>query len=236
MAGQHLRQRALAGAVRTHDGVHLAGVDREIDALEDLLVAGARVKVSDFQHRRCSLPVQCRRRRHPTLPSRLIAEQLLRFDRELHRQLLEHFLAEAVDDHRDGVLGVEAALLAGRRSGPRRSSRSRPRARLDAVRVLNVDVREGVRPAAVPDQHRVALGVVPRALGLGQHLHLARGSCCCPRPARDALRHDGAPGVLPHVDHLGAGVGLLPAVHHRHRVELADRVVALEDDARDTSR
>ncbi len=34
------------------------------------------------------------------------------------------------------------------------------------------------------------------------------------------------------VDHLGAGIGLLPAVHHRHRVELADRVVALEDDAR----
>ena len=37
---------------------------------------------------------------------------------------------------------------------------------------------------------------------------------------------------LPDVDHLGAGVGLLAVGGERHRVELADRVVALEDDAR----
>ena len=40
------------------------------------------------------------------------AEQLLRLDRELHRQLLEDFLAEAVDDHVHRVLGRDAALLA----------------------------------------------------------------------------------------------------------------------------
>src|SRR5688500_13989576 len=37
-------------------------------------------------------------------------EQPGSFDRELHRQLLENFLAEAVDDHRHGVLGGQAAL------------------------------------------------------------------------------------------------------------------------------
>src|SRR2546430_12030828 len=39
------------------------------------------------------------------------AEQPLRLDRELHGQLFENFLAEAVHDHRDGVFRREAALL-----------------------------------------------------------------------------------------------------------------------------
>src|SRR5262249_20754003 len=39
------------------------------------------------------------------------AQQLLGLDRELHRQLLEHFLAEAVHDHVDRVLGADPALL-----------------------------------------------------------------------------------------------------------------------------
>src|SRR5690606_31255307 len=38
------------------------------------------------------------------------AEQVLRFHRELHRELLEHLAAEAVDDHRDGVFGRQATL------------------------------------------------------------------------------------------------------------------------------
>src|SRR5204863_9180623 len=50
-------------------------------------------------------------------------------------------------------------------------------------------------------------------------------------PGGDALRDDRAAGVLPDVDHLGAGVGLLPVVGRRHRVELADRAVTLEDAA-----
>jgi hypothetical protein len=40
----------------------------------------------------------------------LQAEELRRLDGELHRQLLEHRLAEAVDDHRDRFLGADAAL------------------------------------------------------------------------------------------------------------------------------
>ena len=53
-AGKHLGQGALAGAVGTHDGVDLAGVDRQIDAAQDLLAIDARVQVPDFQH--CFVP------------------------------------------------------------------------------------------------------------------------------------------------------------------------------------
>jgi hypothetical protein len=51
-------------------------------------------------------------------------DTVLRFHRELHRQLLEHLLAEAVDDHRHRVLGgrcraaaVEQLVLADLRGG-----------------------------------------------------------------------------------------------------------------------
>src|SRR5579862_10045579 len=39
-------------------------------------------------------------------------QQLLRFDRELHRQFLQDVLAEAVDDQRERVLVLDAALAA----------------------------------------------------------------------------------------------------------------------------
>jgi hypothetical protein len=38
VAAEHLGQRRLAGAVGAHDGVDLAGVHRQVQALEDLLV------------------------------------------------------------------------------------------------------------------------------------------------------------------------------------------------------
>src|SRR5207253_9973292 len=46
-----------------------------------------------------------------------------------------------------------------------------------------------------------------------------------------ALRHDRRARILAHVDHLGARVRLLAVVGHGHRIELADRVVALQDTA-----
>ena len=46
-------------------------------------------------------------------------EQLLRLDRELHRQLLQHFAGEAVDDQRDRASCVEAARSSRRTTGPR---------------------------------------------------------------------------------------------------------------------
>src|SRR5207245_3229328 len=51
-------------------------------------------------------------------------------------------------------------------------------------------------------------------------------------PGRDPLGDDRAAGVLADVDHLGAGVGLLAVVGDSHRVELADRVVPLQDAGR----
>ena len=97
--------------------------------------------------------------------------------------------------------------------------------------VLDVDVREGVRAALVAHEERVALAVVARVLGALQHRHLAAVGVL--RLARgDALADDRAAGVLPDVDHLRAGVGLLEVVGERHAVELADAVIALEDAAR----
>src|SRR5690606_7722687 len=93
------------------------------------------------------------------------AEQVLCFHRELHRELLEDLAAEAVDDHRDGVLGRETALhgieelvLADARGGC---------LVLDVRRWLpDLDGGEGMCGALVADQQRIALGGVARALGL----------------------------------------------------------------------
>ena len=49
--GQHRRERALAGAVRAHDGVDFARVDGEADALEDLFAFHAGVEVFNFENR-----------------------------------------------------------------------------------------------------------------------------------------------------------------------------------------
>jgi hypothetical protein len=55
---QRVGERRLAGAVRAHDRVHLAGVDRQVDALDDLgAVLERDVQVLDLQqcHGRSSL-------------------------------------------------------------------------------------------------------------------------------------------------------------------------------------
>ena len=49
---------------------------------------------------------------------------------------------------------------------------------------------------------------------------------------RDPLGHDSALRVFTDVDHLGAGVSLLVVIRQRHRIELAGRVIALENYAR----
>src|SRR5205807_8363303 len=60
---QHLRQRALARPVRPHDGMHLPGVDRQVDSFEDFVIVYVRVQVFDFQYAHV---------RYPTLPSKLM--------------------------------------------------------------------------------------------------------------------------------------------------------------------
>ena len=50
MARQHPCEGALAGAVRAHDGVHLARVDGQADTLQDVLVLHPRAQVLDLEH------------------------------------------------------------------------------------------------------------------------------------------------------------------------------------------
>ena len=84
----------------------LARLDRQVDALEDLLAVDRGVQVLDFEHALSSFLVLIRVARGSTDAAfEADAEQFLRLDGELHRQLLQHFLAEAVDDQRDRVLG-----------------------------------------------------------------------------------------------------------------------------------
>lgn len=71
--------------------------------------------------------------------------------------------------------------------------------------VAALHVREGVRPAVRPDQHRVALGEVT-GVGRGGHdLHQATIAVLA-IAGGDPLRNDRRFGVLADVDHFGAGV------------------------------
>ena len=51
-ARENVRERRFARAVGAHDGMHLAGFDRQVDTFEDLLVLFFKfdVQVLDFQH------------------------------------------------------------------------------------------------------------------------------------------------------------------------------------------
>ena len=82
-----------------------------------------------------------------------------------------------------------------------------------------------------PKQQRVALRKIARVGGALLDFHQP-AIAVLPVAGRDALGDDGALRVLADVDHLGAGVGLLIIVRHRHRIKFADRIVALQDAAR----
>ena len=97
--------------------------------------------------------------------------------------------------------------------------------------VLDLEIRKRVRPAPITNEQRVALRVIPRAACLLGDLD-EPAICVLPMPGRDALRDDGALRVLAQVDHLRTGVRLLVVVRRRYRVELAHRVVALQDAPR----
>ena len=49
-AGEAAQQRGLAGAVRADDGDDLAGVHREVDAVQHLDAAVARAQALDVKH------------------------------------------------------------------------------------------------------------------------------------------------------------------------------------------
>src|SRR5207247_9581138 len=73
MPADHLHRRALTGAVRSHDRVHLANVHPEIDAPQDLAPLDRRVEMLDLEQGafpfRLPAPPHPP---HPTLPSRLM--------------------------------------------------------------------------------------------------------------------------------------------------------------------
>src|SRR5690606_7548118 len=145
-------------------------------------------------------------------------------DRELHRQLAEDLLAEAVDDQRDRVLLGDAAAAAVEQLvladlGGRGLVLDR------GAGIPHLDVGEGVGTALLADQQAVALGVVARAVGVAVDLHQAAVGVLAAAGA-DALGHDLGLGALADVDHLGAGVGLLAVVGRGQGVWLPRRVVA----------
>src|SRR3569623_1470394 len=136
------------------------------------------------------------------------AQQILRLARELHRQLLDDLLAEAVDDHRHRVFRGAAALLAIEHLNVANLGGG-GLVRDLGRRVLHLDVRKRVRAALVAEQQRIALGVIARAGRTLQFLHEAAIGVLAVA-GRDALRNEGAAGVLAEVDHHGAGVDLCP--------------------------
>src|SRR6266850_7568847 len=157
---------------------------------------------------RISLPATATRRPFTSSSALLLANASLQTDSEqpsgfygkLHRQLLEDFLTETVDDHRHGILGRQAAL-AQIKDLILADLRRRCLVRHDRGAVAHVDVREGVRAALIADQHRIALRIVARALGALHDLHESAIGVL-PAARGDALRHDRRPRVLAEVNHL----------------------------------
>src|SRR5437588_6092468 len=98
------------------------------------------------------------------------------------------------------------------------------------ARVPHVYVGERVRAAFVADQQGVALRIISRSGRTFQNLHLAPIGVLT-MSGGDALRHDGAAGILADVDHLRSGISLLIVVRERDGIELAYRVVALKNAA-----
>ena len=97
------------------------------------------------------------------------------------------------------------------------------------ARILYFDVGEGVRAADRPSARNRTASNCGRS---------RRSATLSPAPVGvlavaggNALGDDGAAGVLADVDHLGAGVGLLPVAGQGHRVELAHRVFAAQHAA-----
>src|SRR5690606_37907444 len=100
----------------------------------------------------------------------------------------------------------------------------------DGRAVAHLDARERVRSALVAYEHGIALRVVACAVRLRHDLHLA-AIAVLPLAGGDSLGHDVRLRVATDVNHLGARVRLLLVVRYGHGVELAYRVVTLQDHA-----
>src|SRR2546427_2276517 len=101
---------------------------------------------------------------HRALEVQAHREELLGLHGELHRQVQEDLLAEAVHDHVRRVLRGNPALLAVEQLVVPNLRRGRLVLELRG-RLVDLDVRERVRPALVADEEGVALRVVARVHG-----------------------------------------------------------------------
>ena len=96
--------------------------------------------------------------------------------------------------------------------------------------IANLDIGHGVRAAVLAEQQRIALGEIADPFGARRNADQPAVGVLALAGA-DPLRHDGRAAAPPVVDHLGAGIGLLVIVGHRDRIELTDRILAVEDAA-----
>src|ERR1035438_2993567 len=90
-------------------------------------------------------------------------KQLGGFDGELHGELPEDVLAEAVDDHADGFLGGDAPLLEVEELLLADLAGGGLVLHLGAT-VLHLDIGEGAGAAGLTNEHGIALAEVPGAL------------------------------------------------------------------------
>ena len=156
-------------------------------------------------------------------------QQLLRFYRKLHGQLLEHFFTESIDDGGNRILPRDASLLEIEQLLLADLGGRRFVFQLNGT-VGGLDIGKSMRAALITHQHAVALRVVA---GIGRTLTdldqatIAVAGVVGGNPFGDDTRF----GVFADVDHLGAGIGLHVTVGQCHRVELALGVVALQNTA-----
>ena len=84
------------------------------------------------------------------------AEKFLSFYGKFHRQLPQNFFAKAIDDHAHGILRRDSALVAVEDLVFPDLGSCRFVFHLGG-RILDIDVRERVGSALIPNQERVAL-------------------------------------------------------------------------------
>src|SRR5262245_7431906 len=158
------------------------------------------------------------------------AQQLLSFDRELHRQLFEYLFAEAAHDQIHGFFAGEAPL-ATVKDLVLADPGSRGFVFDLGGGILNFEVREGMGPALVAHQQRIALGVVAGTVSALENLDHSPVRILA-MPGGDTFGDYRALCIFADMDHLGAGVGLLEVVGDSHRVEFTDGVIAHQYTAR----
>src|SRR5262249_18713856 len=146
----------------------------------------------------------------PDAPLQTHPKQFLGFHRELHRQLAKDFFTEAIDDHVDGVLGRQAALLAIEDLVLTDLGSGSFVFHLGTW-VFDLDIGEGMGAALIAQEQGITLAVITAVGSVFENLYLAAVGVLA-AAGGDSLGNNGAARVFSDMDHLGAGVGLLAVV------------------------